>query len=104
MSGLSPVQKKHLRGLGHHLDPLVQVGKGGVTEGVLTATARALLDHELVKIRIGAEAPEERHEAATALASGTSAALVQLIGRVALLYKRHPKKPKIKLPATKEPA
>lgn len=98
MSALTPHQKKHLRGLGHALDPIVQVGKEGITEGLLKALSRALLDHELVKVRIGTEAPEDRKEAGSALAVGTSASLVQVIGRVVLLYKRHPKKPKLKLP------
>lgn len=91
-------QARHLRGLGHHLDPLVQVGKEGVTEGLTKATARALLDHELIKIRIGTEAPDDRHASAAALANATSSLLVGVLGRTALLYKRHPKKPKLELP------
>ena len=91
-------QARHMRGLGHHLDPLVQVGKEGVTEGLVKATARALLDHELIKVRVGSEAPDDRHATVAALASATSSLLVQVIGRTALLYKRHPKKPKLELP------
>lgn len=92
-------QVRHLRGLGHHLEPVVQVGKEGVTDGVVKAVARALLDHELVKARIGGEAPDDRHETSAALAAATGARLVQVLGRTALLYKRHPKKPKLELPS-----
>lgn len=98
-------QSRYLRGLGHHLDPLVQVGKEGVSDGLVKAVARALLDHELVKVRIGGEAPDDRHATSEALAAATTSLLVQVLGRTALLYKRHPKKPKIELPieAKKKP-
>jgi RNA-binding protein len=89
---------RHLRAIGHALKPIVQVGKEGITEGILAATQAALLTHELVKVKILSEAPVERHAAAQALADGTNAHLAQVLGRVALLYKRHPNKPKIVLP------
>ena len=90
----SPLRRK-LRAAGHHLSPVVQVGKEGVTEAVLRQLDRALLDHELVKVKVGNESPEGRHEAALALREGApGAALVQVLGRTALLYRRHPKKPR----------
>src|SRR5689334_19247722 len=51
---------RHLRALGHHLDAIVQIGKDGITDGVVAATKAALLAHELVKVRILADAPVER--------------------------------------------
>ena len=92
---------RHLRGLGHHLDPIVQVGKEGVTEGLVAAAGQALLDHELVKVRIGSEAPEDRKETAAALAAAAKAELIQVLGRTCLIYKRHPNKPTILLPGEK---
>ena len=100
---LSGKATRHLRALGHHLRPLVQIGKEGLTDGVVAATSRALLDHELVKIRLGTEAPEERGESALALAERSSSELVQTLGRVFLLYKRHPNKPRIDLPRAETP-
>lgn len=92
---------RFLRSLGHELDPVVQIGKEGVSEGVVQATSRALLDHELIKVKVGTEAPEERRDALAALATATSAELVQVLGRTGLLYKKHPEKPRIKLPSAK---
>lgn len=86
---------RKLRALGHHLQPIVQVGKEGVTEGLVAAAARAIFDHELVKVRIGTEAPDDRTVIAAALAEATKSELVQVLGRTALLYKRHPSKPKL---------
>ncbi len=89
---------RFLRARGHELDAIVQIGKDGITDGLVQATARALLDHELIKIRVNTEAPEDRHESFEALAKATSAELVQVIGRIGLFYKRHPEKPRIQLP------
>ncbi len=95
---LSGKATRYLRGLGHHLDAIVQVGKEGITDGVVKATREALLAHELVKVRILAEAPIDRNEAGRELAQRAGAALAQTLGRTVLLYKRHPNKPKIVLP------
>jgi RNA-binding protein len=84
---LTGKQRRELRGLGHHLEPVVIVGQSGVSEGILGAVAQALQDHELIKVKIN-EGPEERHEAAEKLAQGTEAELVQLLGRTVLLFKK----------------
>ena len=89
---------RHLRALGHKLDPVIAVGKGGVTAAVVKETASALEKHELVKVRVMQEAPADRHATAEDLAKQTGAVLAQTLGRTFLLYKRHPKKPKIVLP------
>lgn len=95
---LSGKASRFLRSLGHELSPVVQVGKEGVTDGLVAATARALLDHELIKVRVGAEAPDDRVASAEQLSERTGAALVQVLGRTCLLYRRHPEKPRITLP------
>ena len=96
--GLTGKQRRHLRALGHHLEPLVQLGKGGLTEGVSAAVGAALEQHELVKVRIGTECPDDRHAIAAALSQQLGAETAQTLGRTILLYRRHPKEPKIELP------
>jgi RNA-binding protein len=98
MSSLSGKAARHLRALGHDLSPVVSIGKDGITDGVVDATRAALLTHELVKVRVQGESPLDRKDAASELASKTSSTLAQVLGRTFLLYKRHPKKPKIELP------
>jgi RNA-binding protein len=90
-------QIRKLRAMGHALKPVVAVGKEGVTDAVVRAIASALGTHELVKVKLQSEAPVERREAAAQLAQATGAVLAQVLGRTVLLYKRHPKKPKIDL-------
>ena len=97
-SKLPGVALRHLRALGHDLVPVVMIGKDGVTEGLVAAARAALLTHELIKVKVQQEAPVDRHAAAAAVAEATDAVLAQVLGRTFLLYKRHPKKPKIVLP------
>jgi RNA-binding protein len=104
--------RRKLRAHGHALNPLVQIGKGGVTKGVLAQVAQALFDHELVKVRIGTECPVDRFEVADALAEQPGTNVVQILGRVVLVYKRHPEKPRFEgaksapppAPGAKKPA
>ena len=95
---LSGKALRHLRALGHDLDPVIAVGKNGVTESLAKEATQALEKHELIKVRVMQEAPVDRREAAEALAEKTGAALAQVLGRTFLLYKRNDKKPKIVLP------
>lgn len=95
---LTGKQRRHLRALGHHLEPVVLLGKHGVTEAVIRAVDTALTDHELVKVRRGTECPDERAEIATALAGALGAEVIQQLGHTVLLYRRRPDKPLIDLP------
>ena len=92
---LSGKQKRKLRALGHHLQVVVQVGQKGVTTEVLAAVAQALEDHELVKVKVSADATDDRHAAAEQLATQTQSGLAQVLGRTVLLYKQRKKNPKI---------
>jgi RNA-binding protein len=95
---LTASQKRHLRGLAHALAPVVTVGQRGVTDGVIAETARTLADHELVKVRFANVERDERAGEIAALAAATGSEVVQRIGRIACLYRRHPDQPRIALP------
>jgi RNA-binding protein len=95
---LSGKQRRHLRGLGHHLHPVVQLGKGGLDAGVVRAVDAALTQHELIKVKVGGESMVDRHDIAEVLAEETQSAVVQVLGGTILLFRRHPKEPKIVLP------
>ena len=92
---LTSRQRKHLRGLAHSLEPVVQVGQAGVTDAVLRNVDEALLAHELVKVRL--HEPEDKHGDAARLAEGSGAALCGLVGHTVILYRPHPEKPRIVL-------
>lgn len=98
---LTGKQRRYLRGLGHELKPVVQVGKDGVDDGLVAAVDQALADHELIKIKIGDGAGLDRHEAADSIASRTKSEVAQVLGYTVLLYRPDPDDPKITLPKVK---
>ena len=99
MPDLSSKQRAHLRGLAHSLKPTVHVGKEGVTEAVVDGLRQALGGHELVKVRVLEAAPEDAKATAYALANRVDdAAVVQVVGRNATLYRPDPDAPEIRLP------
>lgn len=100
---LTGKQRRFLRAKGHNLNPLVQIGKSGLTDELLGAVDQALLDHELIKIRLGKNALVDRKEAAAELAERTGSEVAQVLGSTILLYRAHPDEPQIRLPKRAEP-
>lgn len=99
---LSEHQKKFLRGLGHELKPLIIVGDSGLSESVLAEYESTLAHHELIKVRVRVGDRKMRDEFIEKLCSGSSAALIQRIGNVALVYRPNLKKKiekRIRLPS-----
>jgi RNA-binding protein len=95
---LSSGQRKHLRGLAHPLKPIVLLGKEGITEGIVRTVQEALIDHELIKVKLLQSCPLDKNEAAVRISQEAGALLVQLIGKTCVLYAPHPNNATIKLP------
>jgi RNA-binding protein len=95
---LTGKQRRHLRALGHHLSPVLQIGHEGLTDSVVAQANAQLAAHELIKVKVSEGSPLPRHEAAEQLASATSSELAQVLGRTFLLYKPRDKDPAILLP------
>jgi RNA-binding protein len=95
---LSQNQKRHLRALGHALEPVVLIGQQGLTDAVVRETGAALAVHELLKARARVGDRELRAQILSALAERTGSELVQTIGNVGLFYKKNEKLPKVLLP------
>jgi len=96
LTPLTGKQKKFLRGLSHHLDQNVILGKEGLTDNLITSCQEAIQAHELVKIKLGQNCPLPRKEAAEALAERTGTHLIQLIGKTVVLYRPNPELPPTK--------
>ena len=84
---LTGKQNRYLRGLGHHLKPVVFVGKEEVNEAVIQATEEALTAHELIKVKLQDGCLSDRKEVAAELATATGAAIAQILGKNILLYR-----------------
>jgi len=95
---LSSKQKKFLRSMGMEIDPVVSVGKEGLTPTVVMAAREAVKKRELIKVRVLQNCAGEPTDIITMLADRADTDLVQIIGRNGLLYKKNFDKPKIELP------
>jgi RNA-binding protein len=95
---LTGKQKRHLRSLAHHLDPIFQVGKGGVNENLIRQIEDALEARELLKVSVLQNCEQDKDEVAEELIEGAGAELVQVIGKTIVLYKESVENKKIKLP------
>ena len=87
---LTNKQVRYLKGLGHHLKPLVMLGREGITDNVIKAAEAVLKAHELVKVKIGNGCTLERKEAADAMAERTGSEVVQILGKTFLVYRENP--------------
>jgi RNA-binding protein len=92
---LSEAQKKFLRGLGHGLKPLIIVGEAGLSASLLAEFERTLAHHELIKVSVRVGDRQSRDEAIEKLCDAGSAALIQRIGNMALLYRQNREKKKM---------
>lgn len=92
---LTEPQKRHLRGLGHALKPVVIIGNAGLTEAVMAEIEQALAHHELIKVRVNAADREARVAMIEAICGQTKGQPIQSIGHVLLLFRRNPKKPRV---------
>lgn len=90
-------QRAQLRGLAMSLDTIIQVGKGGINENLISSVSDALRARELIKGKVLENSMLTAREACDALAEACKAEQVQVIGTKFVLYKRNEKEPKIEL-------
>jgi RNA-binding protein len=86
-TALTSSQSRFLRGHAHDLKALLQIGAKGLTPAFLAELDAVLEQHELVKIKIGAEDRGARDAMIAEIVDQSGAGLVQRIGHVAVLYR-----------------
>ena len=91
-------QRAYLRGLANTMEPILHVGKDGVTDNVIRQADGALEARELFKGTVLQNSPVTAREAADEIAEATGAQPVQCIGNRFVLYRAKKKDPKIVLP------
>ncbi|MCM3650546.1 ribosome assembly RNA-binding protein YhbY [Metabacillus litoralis] len=95
---LTGKQKRFLRSKAHHLNPIFQVGKGGVNENMIKQIAEALEARELFKVSVLQNCEDDKDTVANELVNGTGAELVQIIGNTIVLYKESKENKQLRLP------
>ena len=87
-------QKQYLKKEAHHMNPLFQVGKGGLNEEMLYQIGEALEKRELLKIALLQNTDEETDAVAAVIEEKLRATVVQQIGRTLVLFKPSTKEKK----------
>ena len=102
MGPLTPANRRELRAKAHHLHPVVTIGHNGLTPAVLHEIDLALLNHELLKIRVFADARDDREALLARICAEMEWAAVQHLGKVLVVWRPNPevKKP---APPKREP-
>ncbi|MBR4759886.1 MAG: ribosome assembly RNA-binding protein YhbY [Lachnospiraceae bacterium] len=91
-------QRSYLKGLAMNIDPIVQVGKGGVTPELVNGVAECFNTRELIKLTVLKNCMDDPNMIAQTIAERSGSQVVQVIGRKIVLYKRDKDNPKIELP------
>lgn len=88
---LSKKQKQELRKYAQSYRAVVQIGKENISDNMIKSLHDALEAHELVKISMLKTCSLSIQEAALDLSAATNSEIVQIIGRVIVLYRRSKK-------------
>ena len=94
---LTQSQKKQLKAIASTEQTKYQVGKKEITDSLIAMLDKALTARELIKIDVMRGADDPIMELALDLSSRLHAEIVQVVGKVIVLYRRNKEKPRIKL-------
>ena len=98
---LTSKQRAYLRSLAQDLEPIFQVGKGGISDNMCEQISNALEARELIKLRVLDNSDYTAREAAEEIAEAVGADSVQVIGTKFVLYRESTDKKRIELPRAK---
>jgi RNA-binding protein len=87
---LTSKERTHLKGRAHALEPMVQVGQGGLSDAVAAELDRALTAHGLIKVKINGTDRRARQAMAVAICSRTDAVAVHQVGKIVVLWRPTP--------------
>jgi RNA-binding protein len=87
---LTSRERAHLKGRAHALEPIVQVGQGGLSDAVVAELERALSAHGLIKVRINGTDRRARQAIAEAICARTDAVAVHQVGKIIVLWRPTP--------------
>ena len=89
MNNLSSSERKYLRNLAHHLEPVVLIGKNGIKDGTIESINKVLQARELIKIKFR-EFKEEKLSLSEKIAKITHSEIVGIIGHTVIIFRQNP--------------
>jgi RNA-binding protein len=102
MNNISSSDRSFLRSQAHHLEPVVLIGKNGISDGTVEAVNKALEARELIKIKFR-EFKDNKQSISDEIAASANCHVVGMIGHTVILYRQNsdPEKQNISLPGIK---
>ncbi|MCI8362295.1 MAG: ribosome assembly RNA-binding protein YhbY [Clostridia bacterium] len=91
-------ERAYLRGLANNIDAIFQIGKGGISDNLISQLSDALEARELIKVSVLETAPANAKLLGNEIAEATNSILVQTVGNKITLYRARKKDSKIVLP------
>ena len=95
---LTSKQRAYLKSLANSLEPVFQIGKGGISDAQTAQIDDYLRVHEIMKVKVLDNSLYTAKEALMEISEKIKAEPVCAIGSVLILYKKNPKEPKINIP------
>ena len=89
MNNLSSSQRSYLRSQAHHLEPVVLIGKHGITDGTIESIVRVLETRELIKIKFR-EFKDEKLSLSEKITKLTNSQVVGVIGHTVIIFRQNP--------------
>ena len=89
MNNLSSSQRSYLRSQAHHLEPVVLIGKNGITDGTIESIDRVLEARELIKIKFR-EFKDEKLSLSEEITELTNSQVVGVIGHTVIIFRQNP--------------
>lgn len=96
MLTLTVSQRRELKAQAHNLSPVVIIGKAGLSANVIDELERGLLSHELIKIKAQLDDRNARKALFEEICLKLTAAPVQHIGKIFVIYRPNPEKENVK--------
>ena len=102
MNNLSSSERSFLRSQAHHLEPVVIIGKNGLTNGTIETVNKSLESRELIKIKFH-ELKDNKQSISDEIAASVNCHVVGMIGHTVILFRQNfdPEKQTIHLPGIK---
>ena len=89
MNNLSSSQRSYLRSQAHHIEPVVLIGKHGITDGTIESIDRVLEARELIKIKFR-EFKDEKSSLSEKITELTNSQVVGVIGHTVIIFRQNP--------------
>ena len=89
MNNLSSSQRSYLRSQAHHLEPVVLIGKNGITDGTIESIDRVLEVQELIKIKFR-EFKDEKSSMSEKITELTNSQIIGVIGHTVIIFRQNP--------------